>query len=91
MLKENNMNYHQSLMNFIINFFFLFASALALFLASLYAKFFSVFLFFFRSEAFFYYFSPFGSRQASQADAIHRVPTGCTAILLGVLSKLLIS
>ena len=30
------MNYHQSLMNF----FFLFASALALFLASLYSKFF---------------------------------------------------
>ena len=55
MLKENNMNYHQSLMNFIINFFFLFASALALFLASLYAKFFSIFLFFFWSGAFFYF------------------------------------
>ncbi len=41
------MNYHQSLMNFVINFFFLFLSALALFLASLYAKFFSIFLFFF--------------------------------------------
>ena len=41
------MNYQESLMNFVINFFFLFASALALFLASLYAKFFSIFLFFF--------------------------------------------
>jgi hypothetical protein len=39
------MNYHQSLMTFIINFFCLFASALALFLASLYAK--DVFLFLF--------------------------------------------
>ena len=39
------MNYHQSLMNIIINFFCLFASALALFLASLFAK--DVFLFLF--------------------------------------------
>ena len=29
MLKEKNMNSHESLMNYIINFFLLFASALA--------------------------------------------------------------
>ena len=39
------MNYHQSLINFIINFFLLFASASALFQASLYTK--NVFLFLF--------------------------------------------
>ena len=34
------MNYQESLMNFCHHFFFLFVSALALFLASLYSKFF---------------------------------------------------
>ena len=76
---------------FYHQFFLPFCECLGTFLASLYAKFFSIFLFFFRSEAFFYYFSPFGSRQASQADAIHHVPTDCTTVLLGVSSKLLIS
>ena len=57
MLKENNMNYHQSLMNFIINFFFLFASALALFLASLYAKFFLTFYSFSEAKRFFIIYS----------------------------------
>jgi len=47
------MNYHQSLMNFIINFFCLFASALALFLASLFAK--DVFLFLFPKRSGFLY------------------------------------
>ena len=45
-MSKKNMNYHQSLMNFIINFFFLFASALALFLASPYASFFILFILF---------------------------------------------
>ena len=46
------MNYHQSLMNIIIHFFCLFASALALFLASLFAK--DVFLFLFPKRSGFY-------------------------------------
>ena len=48
------MNYHQSLMNIIINFFCLFASALALFLASLFAK--DVFLFLFPKRSGFFNF-----------------------------------
>ncbi len=45
------MNCHQSLMNFIINIFLLFVSALALFQAFLYAE--NVFYFFFLSVAVF--------------------------------------
>ncbi len=52
------MNYHQSLMNFIINFFFLFASALALFLASLYAKFFFYLFILFLKRSVFLLFLP---------------------------------
>ena len=47
------MNYHQSLIKFFIFFFFLFASALALFLASLYAKFFLSFYSFSEAKRFF--------------------------------------
>ncbi len=52
------MNYQESLMNYFINFFFLFASALALFQTFLYAQDFSNFYYFFLSEAFFYFLTP---------------------------------
>ena len=51
------MNYQESLMNFIINFFSLFASALALFLASLYNKFFLSFYSFSEAERFFIFYT----------------------------------
>ena len=84
------MNYHQSLMNFIINFFFLFASALALFLASLYAKFFLSFYSFFGAERYFIISLPI-RLMAGMAGRRHiwtSLPR-CTAILVGVSSKLL--
>jgi len=79
MLKENNMNYHQSLIKFFIIFFFLFASALALFLASLYAKFFLSFYSFSEAKRFFIFSLPIrlkagisSGRDTSRPYRLHR-------------------